>query len=273
MRTDDNYDAWAQHRALRARHSPAEFNIRGLEDGTRWTLLQALAWIATGVPSFVELVGRWTPIGNALPSPGDAHGASLELAKHLKLLTGARSFPAAQIHLFRLLKAGSVLIYVDHSEVIPAGIQFTSLSYSHDLVGLQPAPDDRYWGSVIIDAESLRNAWAATEGGPPHSGAPSIEPRDDDSPASLAPLPLTRKRGRPQRYDWIGAATALMEQDGRDDTFARVIAGEISQASLERYMADWFSKRGAEPGESSIREYVSKLLTHRREANAAGADK
>lgn len=273
MRVDKNYDAWAEHSALRARHSPTEFNTVGLRNGTRWTLLQAIAWIATEVPSFVDLVGSWTPIGNVLPSFGDARGASLELAKQLNRLSNVLSFPAAQIKLFQLLRSGSILIYVDHVECIPAGIQFTGLTYNHDLMGLSPAPDDRFWGYVVIDAESLRQAWSETKPVPAYTAALKINSATEEMHSSDAPPPLTKRRGRPVKYDWVGADTALTELDGTDDTFARVIAGEITQASLEQYMADWFAKRNADPGESSIRERVSKLLAHRRETNAAKANK
>ena len=147
--------------ARRLRRTPSDVNLRELQNGSRWTLLQAIAWIATESEDFVRLVGGWTPPGNALPDPNAAQAARLMMSHILRnLLEPALSFAQAQVHLLTMLNAGDVLIYVEHVECVPHGNQFTTLTYNSDFTGLHPAPDDRYWGYVVVEAESLRLAWA-----------------------------------------------------------------------------------------------------------------
>jgi len=247
----------------RVSRSPLEQNRDDLLAGRRWNLLQAVAWIASENRALVAEVGSWCPPANALPHENAAQGAALELEERLRTKAGL-TFQRALIKLLNLLNRGSVMIYVDHLECMPLGLRFQALRYHRDMIGLSPSPDDRYWGYVVVDADSLRQAWDATKR--------PITPRDGASSSDElffdAPPPLVKERGRPRKYDWTGAETALMELDGSDDVIASVISGDMPQAKLERYMASWFAKRGNEPGESSIRNRISKLIAHRREVNA-----
>lgn len=109
----------------------------------------------------------------------------------------------------------------------------------------------------------LKAANALAEASRPGSGG--------SNPTMTAPPPLPKKRGPKPRYDWRSAEAALMELDGTEDIFARIISGEVSQAVAENYMASWFSARGKDPAESSIRASVTAMIQHRRDSNAAKA--
>lgn len=91
-----------------------------------------------------------------------------------------------------------------------------------------------------------------------------------DGPAR--PLPV-RGRGRPPKWDWDGALAALLDQDALDDTFAEVLSGVRTQATLEKFVLAWFSQRndGHSPDLGDIRRRVRKLLQARRERNTGAA--
>ncbi len=183
--------ARAYHTALRLDHSPVAMNNTALRNGRRWTLLQSIAWIATGSMPFVELVKSWTPHGNTLVPPNASRSAALELEKQLGvLLEPAMSFATAQMHLLKMLSDGDVMIYVDHVEYVPFGIRFNGLTYNADFTGLQPAPDDRYWGYVVVEVESLRRAWAALKPSVITPAYPAINPAEEPVVA-LAPTITT----------------------------------------------------------------------------------
>lgn len=153
----------ADDEARRLRRTPADVNLQELRNGSRWTLLQSLAWIATESDDFVRLVGNWTPPGNALPNPNASQGVRLQMNQILRnLLPPALSLPAAQMNLLRLINKGEVVLFVEHGEWVASIGQFTTLSYEADYTGLSPAPDDRYWGYVVVDAQSLKHAWAVS---------------------------------------------------------------------------------------------------------------
>ncbi|WP_294305445.1 hypothetical protein [uncultured Sphingomonas sp.] len=100
---------------------------------------------------------------------------------------------------------------------------------------------------------------------------PDVSEINDSQPSTTAPPPLPKKRGPKPRYDWRSAEAALMEMDGTEDIFARIISGEVPQAVAENYMASWFNARGKEPAESSVRASVTAMIQHRRDSNAAKA--
>ncbi len=181
----------ADDEARRLRRSPADVNRRELQNGSRWTLLQAVGWVATESEDFVRLVGGWTPPGNALPDPDAAQGVRLMMSHILRnLLAPALSFAKAQMHLLTMLNAGDILIYVEHVECVPCGSQFTTLTYNSDFTGLHPAPDDRYWGYVVVEAESLRLAWAALRSSSIAPNAPALAIAAEQ-PAVIPASPLT----------------------------------------------------------------------------------
>ncbi len=62
-----------------------------------------------------------------------------------------------------------------------------------------------------------------------------------------------------------------MEFDWDENIIARIVSGEVPQAAAESYMASWFSVRGQEPAESSIRARITAMIEHRRDSNAAKA--
>lgn len=256
----------------RVSRSPLERNKDDLLAGRRWDLLQAIAWIASEDQSLVDEVGSWCPPENSLPHENAAQGAAIELEDRLRSGEGL-TFQQALIELLDLLSGGSVFIYVEHVEFRPIGIQFQSLRYDDDMIGLNPSPDDRYWGYIVLEAAGLKAAWSKAKQAAHAVAGPASGQSPQSGSAAIPPPQLPKTPGRPPKYDWVGADTALMEQDGSEDTFARVLNGELSQAYLEQYMAGWFSQRGPEPGESTIRQRVSKLLAHRREVNAAKASK
>jgi hypothetical protein len=232
------------HLEIRLKHGAADVSNRELASGRRWTLLQALAWIATEFDSFVELVGSWTPAGNTLPNPNASRAASLELAKQLRTLTGALSLPIAQVKLFSLLSEGSVVIYVEHTECVPIGVHFSSITYNADFMGLHPAPDDRYWGYVVVEAESLRLAWAASKPSPPPSTSPAMIHADEPQ---VAPAPQITRTAILEIVDTCVRDRLGVEPTRKaiDETFP---GNRLTRARIRQIHADrWESQHGKAP--------------------------
>lgn len=146
----------------RISRSSTEANIEELLDGRRWNLLQAVAWVASENDQLVCEVGRWCPPNNALPHSNPANGARMTLSDYLHSNPEtAMPFGVAQVELMELMKSGGVLCYVDHDPCYLTGYVFNGFTYHDDYVGLSPPPDDRYWGYVVVDAATMRKAWAA----------------------------------------------------------------------------------------------------------------
>jgi hypothetical protein len=246
-------NSFASNFARRVGLSPVERNKEDLLAGRRWDLLQAIAWIGSEDKSLVSEVGSWCPPNNILPTQNAARGAALELAELLRGRKGL-SFEQALIELLAMLNDGRVLIYVDHTECVPAGLEFQGLRYHADLVGLSPSPDDRYWGYVVVEAESLRSAW--------HRRATFPAPAQAEEP---------RKRGRRVVWAWekmIGDLTRIADQDGLDQIGP-------NQAAVERWAARWFAERnrGEHPGESAIRRRIAPIFQSRDDHNKEKASK
>lgn len=168
----------ADEEARRRRWSPAAINTRELRAGHRWTLLQAIAWIATESDAYVKQTGDELPHDNALPAAEAAMTARLKMNHMLReLKSPALSFPLAQSHLLKMINEGAVVLYVDHVEYVPAGHAFSGISYTSDYTGLLPAPDDRYWGYVVTDAESVRQGWEIRKPTPFAAANEAAQPR------------------------------------------------------------------------------------------------
>jgi hypothetical protein len=187
------------------------------------------------------------------------------------------------------------------AECAHARLQLRSVSNDERFAMAPPPanPDQRtvYFGSFYYQlfveqrslVESLRRIYVQPYGSPDEMPDPSrvkVEDllravtnnpgNEDHRNAAVAgdmapPSPIKAKRGRRVVYDWVAAQGALMELDGREDTLALIVQGELPQAAAEKYMAEWFGLRGQEPSQSLIREHVSALVQHRRESNAAKA--
>lgn len=188
------------------------------------------------------------------------------------------------------------------AECAHARLQLCSVSNEERFAMAPPPanPDERaaYFGSFYYQLfveersliESLKRIYVQPYGSPdemPDASRVKVEdllravtknPGNQDKQNAAAitgemvpPSPIKAKRGRKSIYDWIAAQGAVMELDGREDTLALIIRGELPQAAAEKYMADWFCLRDQEPSQSLIREHVSALVQHRRESNAAKA--
>jgi hypothetical protein len=244
-------NSFASDFARRVGLSPVERNKEDLLAGRRWDLLQAIAWIGSEDQILVSEVGSWCPPNNVLPNQNAARGAALELAEQLRGRAGL-PFERALIELLAMLNEGSVLIYVDHTECVPVRFAFQGLCYHADLVGLSPSPDDRYWGYVVVEAESLKSAWRhrVTSSAPPQAEEP-------------------RSRGRRPIWAWermIGDLTRLADEDGLDQIGS-------TQADVERWAARWFAERngGEHPAESAIRRRIAPIFQSRDDHNKVKA--
>ncbi len=73
-------------------------------------------------------------------------------------------------------------------------------------------------------------------------------------------------KGRPTKWDWVGAMIAVVELANRPDGIT-LDRGE--QARLEDAIADWFvDTTGDQPHRSQIREYAGRIMAHLAEKSS-----
>ncbi len=235
-----------------------------------WSLYEAVAWLGS---QDTDLVGQQHPRyfpGTITKNYGAAAWTRLAQSLSDRRVAGSAIMTAdeARLRLIAACESGQVQVTgipanrserrdVPANEFSPSELWEGRGGSLHRVIGGKP--ETARWFDLRFDAQAVQRLDRV-----------SIY-EDVVSPLEAAPPPLPKKKGRPARYNWPAAMAALTELDGRDDLFSRIIAGEdgVSQADAERFVAAWFAKRGAEPGEASIRRYVADLIQSRRESNAA----
>lgn len=229
--------------------SPSALAREEIIKGKRWTLLEAVGFLACGEDAVVDQVREWCPPLNALPHHRAADATSIHLTRDLDAKQArdpeCLSFEGAVRVLLEALKEGAVMAYVDATPTSLAGLTFRNLVYSSHKIGLSPTPpgDLRYWESVYVNASDVRRL------------------RRDRivQPAVSRPIVSTgAKRGPKPKYDWFGLMGELVriaDQDGLDSIGL--------QADVERWALDWLTTKGGgdeSPSESTVREHIAPIF-------------
>jgi len=231
--------------------SHAELAREEIAADKRWSLLQAIAYLATGDDTLVQNVRLWCPPGNALPHHNSAQSAAIHLARELNQRGAVNqdilTFDHALRSLLDQLRLGSVMAYVNAKSALLTGLSFQELIFSGDNVGLSPTPkgDARYWSSVYVNATDIRRAWQMS----------SARTRN---PSAASASVTGSKRGPKPKWDWLnlmGELVRIADQDGLDS-----LGG---QADIERWAAAWLAERAgsdAGPAESLVREHIAPIF-------------